>query len=218
LTFNDRHELKSPLATIESATDYLIDDAQSGRMDPRQLLAYLNMIKTNTGRLQLFVRDLLTIAKGAPHAEELHKTLFDMRKALNSWVQSHRALADLKKLTITVEKGPACPVTADMEKIDMVVSNLISNAVKFSTHGEITVGLKDKNNSLYVFVQDQGKGLSKNHLGHIFEKFYQVDRGHKGTGIGLSIAKLWVEAHGGAIGAESDGEGKGSLFWFTLPR
>jgi signal transduction histidine kinase len=84
-------------------------------------------------------------------------------------------------------------------------------------HGTVLIQIEKAPKNILCSVQDEGKGISKNYLSKIFDRFFQVDAGQKGTGIGLTIAKIWIEAHGGQIWAESEGEGKGTTIKFTLP-
>jgi len=101
--------------------------------------------------------------------------------------------------------------------VRQALSNLISNALKFTEQGEVRVAVSSERDGVHVTVEDQGVGIEAKDLPHLFERFYQAKNTRKGTGIGLTIAKLWVEAHGGRIWAESAGPGRGSRFVFTLP-
>ncbi len=107
----------------------------------------------------------------------------------------------------------------DRHGITRVVTNLIDNAIKYTNSGEISVSLQQKNSELEVSVKDSGIGigLSKEQQYKLFERFYQENVSTPGTGVGLSICKTIVEAHGGKIWAESKGKGEGSTFRFTLP-
>ncbi|MBN1689293.1 MAG: HAMP domain-containing histidine kinase, partial [Candidatus Omnitrophica bacterium] len=110
-------------------------------------------------------------------------------------------------------------VHCDASRIKLVISNLLSNAVKFTEEGTIRLRLSRIKKEVYVSVEDSGAGIPADSLPYVFDAFYQGIKGRScgGTGIGLTIAKIWVQAHGGEINVESMGEGKGSRFWFTIP-
>jgi two-component system sensor histidine kinase VicK len=105
----------------------------------------------------------------------------------------------------------------DSDKIKQVISSLLSNAIKYSDKGAITITLTKTSKEILFSIMDEGRGVEEKDLGRIFDRFYQVNPGSKGSGIGLTIAKAWVEAHRGRIWAESAGAGKGTTIRFTLP-
>ncbi|MEG2320022.1 MAG: HAMP domain-containing sensor histidine kinase, partial [Mucinivorans sp.] len=100
--------------------------------------------------------------------------------------------------------------------LTQVITNFLSNAVKFTSHGSIHLGYKKYDDELYFYVRDTGKGISKDNLPAIFDRFAKFDSSIPGTGLGLSISQMIVERLGGKIGVESQ-EGMGAKFWFTLP-
>ena len=119
-------------------------------------------------------------------------------------------------------KGDKIPkmIEFDSEKIKQVLINLISNAVKFTEKGKITIAIKDNKNDVQVSVKDTGVGIEKEDFEKVFDKFKQIDnklKTEKGSGLGMPIAKGIVEAHGGKIWLESE-LGKGTTFYFTLPK
>ena len=101
----------------------------------------------------------------------------------------------------------------------VVLSNLISNSLKFTERGSVSVALSKHNSEIITSVKDSGRGVLNADIPFIFDRFFQGrnSNGTKGTGLGLTIAKMWVEAHGGRIWAESEGEGKGTTVTFTVP-
>jgi two-component system sensor histidine kinase BaeS len=111
-------------------------------------------------------------------------------------------------------------VRCDGKRIEQVVSNLLSNAVKFTREGEIRIRLTDDGKNARVEITDSGAGIPADELPFVFDRLFRgaSARSVKGTGIGLAIAKTWVEAHGGQIKAESAGPGRGSRFWFVIPK
>jgi signal transduction histidine kinase len=130
-----------------------------------------------------------------------------------------RALAEAKQQTIEVDIPSSLPsVAIDLHRIGQVVSNLVSNAIKFTPQeGTIRVSARQRDGKIVVFVADTGPGIPQEYLSKIFDWFWRTpETKQKGSGLGLSIAKGIVEAHGGTIWAESQ-SGKGSLFCFTMP-
>ena len=104
----------------------------------------------------------------------------------------------------------------EKNRLTQVLSNFISNACKYTFEGSITVGYEIEGKQIYFYVRDTGKGIEKENLPHVFERFAKFDTFVKGTGLGLSICELIIQTLGGEIGVESE-VGKGSTFWFTLP-
>jgi signal transduction histidine kinase len=213
------HELKSPLSAIEGALDLLIYEAQKKADDPKQK-EYLEMIDRNSARLRGFVDELLLVMKSGAKKTQLNFEPVNMANLCRDVVSTFEEAAKTKGNKLIFWGELSFPLNADPTKIKKVLSNLLSNANKFTKDGAITVSLVEEKDHVKVLVTDTGLGLAAGDIPYVFDTFYQTSAGQKakGTGIGLSIAKLWVEAHGGSIGAESDGERKGSCFWFTLPR
>jgi signal transduction histidine kinase len=213
------HELKSPLSAIEGALDVLIYEAQKKADDPKQK-EYLDMIDRNSSRLRGFVDELLLVMKSGAKTSQLNFEPVNMGELCREVVSTFEEAAHTKGNKLVFQGEINFLINADSAKIKKVMSNLLSNAIKFTKNGAITVSLIQEKEHVKVQVADTGVGLAAGDIPYVFDTFYQTSAGQKakGTGIGLAIAKLWVEAHGGVIGAESDGEGKGSLFWFKLPR
>jgi signal transduction histidine kinase len=132
-------------------------------------------------------------------------------------IDQYQQSAEQKNIQIHFDCPHPISVTADEPKIRQVVSNVLSNAVKFSDGGTVRVSLTHGKGEVLCQVTDSGRGIAKKILPRVFDRFFQGQEGTKGTGIGLTIAKAWVDAHGGQIWAESEGEGKGTTVTFTLP-
>jgi len=109
------------------------------------------------------------------------------------------------------------PTVIDIGRIQQVLTNFVTNAVKFTTKGHIRLGWKPKDNGLYLFCEDTGKGIPADKQASVFERFVKLDEFVQGTGMGLAICKSIAERCGGDIGVISDGEGHGSTFWFWVP-
>ena len=143
-----------------------------------------------------------------------------LKERIASAVEGVRAEAEAKG--VTLELGPIVDVTlqADREQLGRVVTNLLGNSVRHTPPGgSVTVSAELRGEQVAVTVRDTGAGIPQAYLSSVFERFTQVPGATRGgAGLGLSLAKTIVTAHGGEIWAESDGEGKGSAFTFALPR
>ncbi len=212
------HELKSPLGVIQSAVQILFDSARSRKGDRTQNLEYLHMIQKNAERLEVFTNDLLKLARIQDGEVSIEKTSVNLGKIARETVEDFKLLAADKSLAVHCAADSLPLVQADPAKIRQVFSNLLSNAIKFSRReGKVQIELKKRDTEIQCSVSDQGCGMQPKDVERIFERFYQAKKSAKGSGIGLTIAKGWVEAHGGKIWAESEGEGKGTKVTFTLP-
>ena len=217
------HELRSPLTAISGYVE-LLTMKPVHELNPEKVSKALNIIQESTTRLTQFVNDVLDVAKIKAGKMEIHKTNFDIRSTAESVVGLLAPLFDKKKIQASVEIEDGVPVVpADTDKIRQVITNLLSNAYKFTPEGgSITLSAKPNgNDAILVSVRDTGIGIPKESQHLIFGKFQQVPgtkqtSGPKGTGLGLAIAKGIVESHGGKIGFESEA-GKGTSFYFTLP-
>jgi signal transduction histidine kinase len=184
-----------------------------------------NIILDSTNRLTQFINDILDLAKLKAGRVDVRKTPFSIVKVLDETLSLFQPLLEKKKMTGRMLASADLPVLpADDEKIRQVITNLVSNAYKFTPEGgTLTLDAQDMGGELKVSVSDTGIGIPKEFIGHLFERFKQVPGtrqtmgGPKGTGLGLAIAKGIVEAHGGRIWAESE-PGKGTTFFFTLPK
>lgn len=165
----------------------------------------------------MFVNDLLKLAKIQEEDVILEKSNFSLIETINENIEQHRILTQQRNLQIKLESNGICTIEADRKKIHQVISNLISNAVKFASNGDIYIDLNQKNGAIFCSITDMGIGIPSRDLERIFDRFFHGKHSAKGSGIGLTIAKAWIEAHGGKIWAESEGEGKGTKVTFTLP-
>ncbi len=214
------HELKSPLANIQSAMDFLQDIKEGDRFRPAHA-DYMDMINRNTARLERAVNELIKVFRLPAGSEPFKFEVVDLRKILSGAVSANEERAQEKGLEIHLSvPDQEIPIKIDSEKIQQAVSNLLSNAIKYTPSGSITLKVEEQKDSIEVSVTDTGAGILSDELPLVFDRFFQgkAGKGAKGSGIGLTIAKTWVEAHGGEIHAESAGLGRGSRFWFTLPR
>ncbi len=213
------HELKSPLAVIENALEFLSNRQDTEQMTNAQLKDYLQMIQRNSSRLQLFVNDLIHAFHMGPKDSLLMKQEFDLQQTIRKILRDHTERKSFQSPVTFNEIQTPLVVRADSAKISQVFSNIFSNAIKFSDGKPITVSVIRSGSEVTISVKDEGLGIPPEEMPNVFDRFYQGISGQKkrGTGIGLTIAKIWVEAHGGKIWAESEGEGKGTAVSFTLP-
>jgi len=213
------HELRSPLSSIRSFSEILqtYDDIDA---DTRK--EFLSIINEESERLTQLANEILDVVKMESGKVEWHMDYVNLEEIVKSAVKMMLPIAENKGLLVDVlitDKIPA--IRGDRNKLLQVLLNLISNAVKFTAHGKITVGTGEVSGEIRTFVTDMGEGIYPEEREKIFEEFYRIgDDLHgrpKGSGLGLSISKKIVEAHGGRIWAESE-IGKGSTFFFNIPR
>jgi len=221
---NVSHELRTPLTSIAGYVETLLDHET---LSP-QAREFLNTILKNASRMHRLTEDLLILAKAESGDKEIHRVpvaadvlVNDAVKAVAGLVRDSDAQLEMGALSIT-------EVVADSDAILQVLTNLIQNAIKYGnprngTPPRVLVSAeKSRNhpNAILFRVRDFGMGISSEHLGRIFERFYRVDKARsrelEGTGLGLAIAHHIVHAHGGTIWAESE-LNRGSTFCFTLP-
>jgi signal transduction histidine kinase len=213
------HELKSPLAAIESAVAMLNEADSRAHLSKQK--EYLEMIERNSSRLQHYVNNLLHVFKLEETTPPLACDALNLTALCEKLVECYRAAATVKKIRLEFSGPPTdIIVLADAVKIEHVISNLLSNAIKYTDAGAVTVSLKETTEEILVAVADTGRGMLHDEIPYVFDRFFRGMSGlhTKGTGIGLTIARMWVEAHGGQIRAKSDGPGLGSRFCFTLPK
>ncbi|MBL0057628.1 MAG: HAMP domain-containing histidine kinase [Elusimicrobia bacterium] len=218
------HELRSPLAAISGYVELMTRKPLEQIPVEKRTKAF-NIILDSTNRLTQFINDILDLAKLKAGRVDVRKTSFHVPKALEDTLNLFQPLLDKKKMTGRSLADASLPILlADEEKIRQVITNLVSNAYKFTPEGgTLTLDARDTGGELTVSVADTGIGIPKEFIGHLFERFKQVPGtrekmgGPKGTGLGLAIAKGIIEAHGGRIWAESE-LGRGTTFLFTIPK
>ena len=225
---NMSHELRTPMNSIIGYTDLLLDGID-GRVNEEQEKS-LRKIATNAGHLLQLINDILDMSKIEAGRIELDIKELDIRKIVEAVASTFEPATTKKGLTLTFSFKKDLPaVYADEEKVKQILLNLISNAVKFTTLGGITIrigpserGVESGEEPLFaeICVEDTGIGIKEDDIGKLFDKFSQLDistiRQYEGTGLGLSIARGLVVLHKGVIWVSST-YGKGSRFCFTLP-
>ena len=224
LFVNISHELKTPLNVISSTAQLLDMYYKSDSLENKKdtFIKYINSIKLNSYRLSKLINNIVDTSKIEAGFFELNLSNNNIVEVVEEIVMSVTNFIEIKGLNIIFDTNIEEKIIAcDPEKIERIILNLISNAIKFSNKGdEIFVNIKDMNECVEISVKDNGVGIEKKHLDMIFDRFKQVDkslsRNAEGTGIGLSLVKSIVELHGGSISVESE-YGKGSTFIVILP-
>jgi two-component system phosphate regulon sensor histidine kinase PhoR len=215
---NVSHELRTPLSLIKGYVETLLDGA---RNDPAIAERFLKIIERNTQRLDLLIQDLLTISALESERIKLNLQPVELRPLVEKIFSDLKPPANNKNVEL-VSQLPELTATADVNRLEQVLANLVDNAIKYGrAQGSVKVGGKKLDDGkLEIFVQDDGPGIPAESLDRVFERFYRVDKARSrdqgGTGLGLSIVKHIVQAHGGEVWVKSE-LGKGATFFFTLP-
>ncbi len=212
------HELRTPLTAIKGSMEGLMDGVLPAAPETFQ------QIHQEADRLARLVDDLQELSRVEARAYELNIRALDISVIVQTVVKRLSSQSESKQISMNVYMASDLPpVLADEDRLAQVLTNLIGNAVQYTPKGgKITISTKRSDGEIQISIRDTGNGIPPEHLGHIFNRFYRVDKsrsrqGGGGSGIGLTIAHALVEAHGGRIWAESAGEGQGSTFTFTLP-
>jgi two-component system phosphate regulon sensor histidine kinase PhoR len=214
--------MKTPLFTIQGYILTLLDGAMQ---DKKVRKKYLERANKSVDRLLYIVKDLDTITRLESGSQKLHMQPMDIVELIESVFEMLEMKATKKDITLVFDKvyEDSVWVNGDAEKLEHVLSNLIENSIKYGHQGGTTeVTIEDlTEDKLIIRVTDNGDGIAKEHLPRLFERFYRVDksgsRKEGGSGLGLSIVKHIVEAHGERIYVESE-PGVGSEFSFTLQK
>jgi len=216
------HDLRSPLMNIMGTAEVMMD-GMFGSVNEEQKKWLLKILAGGRSLVDL-VSDFLDVSKLEAGYVDVVKEAVDLGGLIQKGLENHLLWAQDKKISLKSSIDLSIPpVQADPRRLDQVLGNLISNAIKFTGEGgEIEVGARLVNPTrINVWVKDNGIGIAREEIGGLFEKYRQLTSGkiseHKGTGLGLVICKTIVEAHAGKIWVESE-EGKGSTFYFSLPR
>ena len=221
---NVSHELRTPLTSIKSYTEALVDGAwENKEIAP----GFLKVIETETERMMRMITDLLNLSRMDQNRLGLEKEFINMNELVVHIVsrfemvlqsepyrdKNYRILTDITQRDLWVE--------LDQDKITQVLDNIINNAIKYSPDGgRIIVRLMETHTDIIVSVSDEGLGISRKDIPHLFDRFYRVDKARSramgGSGLGLAIAQEVVQLHGGKIWVNSI-ENKGSTFFISLP-
>ncbi len=213
------HELRSPLNPILGWTRLL----QNGKLDETRQAEALKVIDRNAKLQAQLIEDLLDISRIMQGKLSLTAAPISLTFVISAALETVRLAAEAKHMQITIDLDPnIAPISGDAARLQQVVWNLLTNAVKFTPNGrQVTVELRQLDQWAQIRVIDKGKGIAANFLPHVFEYFRQEDgsttRKFGGLGLGLAIVRQIVELHGGRVWADSEGENRGAIFTVQLP-
>ena len=214
------HELKTPIFAAQGFVHTLLDGAVN---DKAVRMKFLKKAAKSLDGLDILVQDLLTLSHIETGQIKMHFEAFDFQKLTHEVFEQFEDKADEHEVKLRIEDPHhKVFVYADWQRINQVMTNLISNAIKHSHDGgEVVVSFDLSKKNVTVNVRDHGEGISEEHLTRIFERFYRVDKSRSrekgGTGLGLAIVKHILDGHNTKAEVEST-PGKGSIFSFKLPR
>lgn len=214
------HELRNPLAPIGAASDLL----RLVHLDPDRIQQTSEIIARQVKHMTSLIDDLLDASRVSRGLVTLERSQIDARQLVSNAVEQVRPLIDARRHRLTVQTPPeAAIVHGDQKRLIQVITNLLNNAAKYSPEGgNILLTIEVELGSVVIRVTDDGIGMAKAVIDHVFEMFTQAertsDRSQGGLGIGLALVKSLVELHDGTVSGCSDGIGKGSQFTVCLPR
>lgn len=212
------HELRTPLTAIKGSMEGLIDGVL-----PVTEETFLQ-IHAEANRLNRLVDDLQELSRVEARAYELNIQPLDISLVVRTVAKRLAPQFQSKQIRLDLDLPTNLPrILADEDRAVQIVTNLAGNALQYTPEkGRVTISGSQAGNEVQISIQDTGSGIPPEHLKHIFDRFYRVDKSRSraaggGSGIGLTIARALVESHGGKIWAESSGSEQGSTFTFTLP-
>jgi signal transduction histidine kinase len=212
---NVSHDLKTPLTSIQGYSQAIIDGAA------RNPVAAAQIIHEEAARLNRMVVELTDLARLQAGRMSMRWSSVDMAQLTNAIGERLQIMAQEKFITMQVDARPVGEVIGDGDRLAQVLTNLISNAIKYTPPGgKVWIATRSAEGGIHIVVKDTGVGITPEDQARIFERFYQVDEARgpgRGTGLGLAIVNEIVHAHSGKISVFSDGKGKGSTFTVWLP-
>jgi len=213
------HELRNPLNAILGWAHMM----RLGKLNEANMERAVETIYRNAKSQTQLVADLLDVSRIISGKLRLDVRTVDLISIVNAAIDSIRPAAEAKSIRLQTKLDPAAgPISGDADRLQQIVWNLLTNAVKFTPKGgQIQVKLQRIDSHVDIVVSDSGVGISKEFLPYVFDRFRQADasttRIHGGLGLGLSIVHQLVDLHGGTVSVQSEGEGKGATFTITLP-
>lgn len=209
------HDLRTPLAIIHGYMELMEDNLPAEKNTTVKMS--MDTIRRNVKRMGVMIDDLLITARLEGGQLPLEIATCDLRRWLPEFLQRSATVFDPQRVILTLPESLPT-VTADTDRLERIMTNLVSNALKYGAEDTpVKVDVKQLDDQVQFSISDQGRGIDPDHIPHLFDKFYRADteRQAEGIGLGLYITRLMVEAHGGRIWVESE-VGVGSTFYFTL--
>ena len=217
---NMTHEIRTPINSIVGFTEVL--SALEGE-DKKEVI---QIIKNNCDMLLRLINDILTVSSLESGQMDIRPVEVDFAKSFNKLFESLRPRVQEPGVEFVKDNPYATlPIKVDVDRVSQVITNFLTNAVKYTHQGHIKLGYHTETRTidgkqlegLYVYCEDTGDGIAPESQPKIFDRFYKVDDFVQGTGLGLSICKAFTDACHGDIGVISEGKGKGSMFWMWIP-
>ena len=209
------HEVRNPLHTISGALEMI----QMPNLDAEKKTQYVNTAHKQVERVVRLFEDIKSLQRYDYDESFINKNKFDISKLIQEVITTYKPIAGEKDISLFIEDNVVSMVEADRDKMEQVIDNLVSNAIKYTSDGEICVRCIHKKNKVEISVTDTGIGIGKEHLDRLFDRFYRTDKARSrdkgGTGLGLAVVKGILSAHKTDIFVEST-SGKGSKFFFSL--
>jgi signal transduction histidine kinase/ABC-type amino acid transport substrate-binding protein len=208
---NMSHEIRTPLNAIVGFSNLLQEES-----DPEEREEFVNLINSNSDLLLRIINDILDLSKMEAGMVKIEKGEFDMSACFDGVISSLKNRVKAPVELVACNPYKKCVVLSDKNRVAQVLTNFITNAIKYTPSGTITASYVYENSGLKISVEDTGIGIAEDKQHLIFQRFEKLDTFAQGTGLGLSICKAIVESCGGKIGFDSK-ESQGSTFWAIIP-
>lgn len=219
LMANVSHDLKTPLTMIKAYAEMVRDISYK---DEKKRIEHCDIIMDEVDRLNILVNDILTLSKMQANADGIQLTRFDLVKEIETIVKRYEIIKETENYHFVLDLPSKAIVSADQKKLNQVIYNLINNAINYTGDDKtVTIRVKKEKDSYLVEIIDTGKGIKKEDIAFIWDKYYKNDKNHRrnvvGTGLGLSIVKSILEAHHFQYGVKSI-VNKGTTFYFYVKK
>ena len=206
------HEIRTPLNAIVGFSDLLMVTE-----DQEEKEEFIQIINANNELLLKLINDILDLSKIEAGSVELKYENFDLAVYFNELAASmHRRVVNPQVRLVPVNPYEACTVRLDKNRLAQILTNFVTNAIKYTSKGTIEMGYEKIDENIRLYVRDTGIGIPEDKKDKVFHRFEKLDEFAQGTGLGLALCRMLVEKMGGRIWLRSQ-EGKGSRFYFTLP-